>query len=102
LRYVIWPFKRPFCNKEAMKNASSLKASKEFQLARADIAAARVRGGSSGYHRFLQIAYNSLESGEVKPAHVSKVMKLAQEGKHHYFDLQVALYSLKAPENMTA
>jgi len=101
LRVPIWPFWRPFSNK-AVENARQERFDKEFQLARAEIVAAKIRGGSGGYHRFLTVAQRSLESGEVKPNHIIRVMKLAEEGKHSHSVLQSALYGLRRPENQTA
>lgn len=102
MRFLIWPFWRSFGNKAAVENARHERFEKEFQLARAEIIAAKIRGGSGGYHRFLTVAQRSLESGEVKPDHVIRVMKLAEEGKHHHHDLQMTLYGLKRPENQLA
>ena len=102
MRFPIWPFLRSLSNKAAIENAKKERFEKEFQLAHAEIVAAKVRGGSGGYHRFLTVAQRSLESGEVKPAHVIQVMKLAEEGKHSHTVLQSALYGLRRPENQIA
>lgn len=85
-----------------MKNAQEMKHTQEFQLARAEIIAAKIRGGSGGYHRFLTVAQRSLESGEVKPRHVIRVMKMAEEGTYHYNVLQMTLFGLSKPENQPA
>ena len=89
-------------NEAAINNAKQDKQIAEFQMARADIVAAKIRGGSNVYHRFLVIAQNSLESGEVRPGQVRHVMKLAEEGTYHPHQLQRALFEPKNPQGQPA
>ena len=102
MRLPLWQFWSHFSNKTAIENARQAKFENEFQIARAEIVAAKIRGGNGGYHRFLTIAQRSLESGEVKPSHIIKVIKIAEEGRHSHVVLQSALDGLRRNENQPA